>query len=321
MELKIFENCRSFLTRTIILKKLFSVFFKCVFVFIREFISRIHLKHTQTLDTRDKREYDRSKELSKGIFGHLSTVILGFIPRIHLMHTILDSRVKPENDNCMVESIVMSEYDNLITQCGRSMIEMLGVLAIIGVLSVGGIQGFSKAMEMYHWNKALREWDILVNTMVNYKSELHINNNPPEGESKLSLIPILKATGDLPDDMPTEENDSYLMDALGNRLRIYSHNTGYIGIGYFATKNNYTACRMFLTIGSRYYNIVDKIQIYTIDDNPAKKNNHFYGVKECTVGRQSQCLENLNVAKISNICRNNTVCTDAKTCRFLMYWF
>lgn len=293
MELKSFENCRNFLTRTIILKNLFSVFFERVFVFIREFISRIHLIHALDLDTRDKPEYDN-----------------GIIKRF----------ARHEDDK-IKRLCSMSEDDNLITQCDRSMIEMLGVLAIIGVLSVGGIQGFSKAMEMYHWNKALREWDILVNTMVKYKSELHINNNPPEGESKLSLIPILKATGDLPDDMPTEENDSYLMDALGNRLRIYSHNTGYIGIGYFATKNNYTAYRMFLTIGSRYYNIVDKIQIYTIDDNPAKKNNHFYGVKECTVGRQSQCLENLNVAKISNICRNNTVCTDAKTCRFLMYWF
>ena len=30
---------------------------------------------------------------------------------------------------------------------GRSMIEMLGVLAIIGVLSVGGIAGYSKAMQ------------------------------------------------------------------------------------------------------------------------------------------------------------------------------
>ncbi|MBR2136742.1 MAG: prepilin-type N-terminal cleavage/methylation domain-containing protein [Alphaproteobacteria bacterium] len=30
-------------------------------------------------------------------------------------------------------------------QSGRSMIEMLGVLAIIGVLSVGGIAGYSKA--------------------------------------------------------------------------------------------------------------------------------------------------------------------------------
>ena len=293
MELKSFENCRNFLTRTIILKNLFSVFFERVFVFIREFISRIHLIQALDLDTRDKPENDNGRI----------------------------KRFARHEDDKIKRLYSMSEDDNLITQCGRSMIEMLGVLAIIGVLSVGGIQGFSKAMEMYHWNKALREWDILVNTMVKYKSELHINNNPPEGESKLSLIPILKATGDLPDDMPTEENDSYLMDALGNRLRIYSHNTGYIGIGYFATKNNYTACRMFLTIGSRYYNIVDKIQIYTIDDNPTKKNNHFYGVKECTVGRQSQCLENLNVAKISNICRNNTVCTDAKTCRFLMYWF
>ena len=31
-------------------------------------------------------------------------------------------------------------------QTGRSMVEMLGVLAIIGVLSVGGIAGYSKAM-------------------------------------------------------------------------------------------------------------------------------------------------------------------------------
>lgn len=32
---------------------------------------------------------------------------------------------------------------------GRSMIEMLGVLAIICVLSVGGIAGYSKAMELW----------------------------------------------------------------------------------------------------------------------------------------------------------------------------
>ena len=38
---------------------------------------------------------------------------------------------------------------------GRSMIEMLGVLAIIGVLSVGGIAGYSKAMEQFKVNKAI----------------------------------------------------------------------------------------------------------------------------------------------------------------------
>ena len=43
------------------------------------------------------------------------------------------------------------------TQCGRSMIEMLGVLAIIGVLSVGGIAGYSKAMMKYRINKTIEQ--------------------------------------------------------------------------------------------------------------------------------------------------------------------
>ena len=40
-------------------------------------------------------------------------------------------------------------------QSGRSMIEMLGVLAIVGVLSVGGIAGYSKAMEKFKINKTI----------------------------------------------------------------------------------------------------------------------------------------------------------------------
>ena len=41
------------------------------------------------------------------------------------------------------------------TQSGRSMVEMLGVLAIIGVLSVGGIAGYSKAMFKYQLNQTI----------------------------------------------------------------------------------------------------------------------------------------------------------------------
>ena len=42
-------------------------------------------------------------------------------------------------------------------QYGRSMVEMLGVLAIIGVLSVGSIAGYSKAMFKYKLNKAVTQ--------------------------------------------------------------------------------------------------------------------------------------------------------------------
>ena len=65
-------------------------------------------------------------------------------------------------------------------QSGRSMIEMLGVLAIIGVLSVGGIAGYSKAMMKFKINKSIDQVSqIVANTRTlyarqkNYKS---INN-------------------------------------------------------------------------------------------------------------------------------------------------
>ena len=41
------------------------------------------------------------------------------------------------------------------TQSGRSMIEMLGVLAIIGVLSIGGLAGYTKAMNSYQANQIM----------------------------------------------------------------------------------------------------------------------------------------------------------------------
>jgi len=46
---------------------------------------------------------------------------------------------------------------NINHEKGRSMIEMLGVLAIIGVLSVGGIAGYSKAMQKYRINKTIEQ--------------------------------------------------------------------------------------------------------------------------------------------------------------------
>ncbi|MBP5343847.1 MAG: hypothetical protein J6Y85_02075 [Alphaproteobacteria bacterium] len=44
-------------------------------------------------------------------------------------------------------------------ESGRSMVEMLGVLAIIGVLSIGGIAGYTMAMNKYQANE-------IVNTIV-----------------------------------------------------------------------------------------------------------------------------------------------------------
>ena len=47
-------------------------------------------------------------------------------------------------------------------QSGRSMIEMLGVLAIIGVLSVGGLAGYNMAMGRVRENKFVEEFEAVV---------------------------------------------------------------------------------------------------------------------------------------------------------------
>ena len=42
-------------------------------------------------------------------------------------------------------------------QSGRSMVEMLGTLAVMGVLSIGGIMGYSYAVDKYHSNQIMND--------------------------------------------------------------------------------------------------------------------------------------------------------------------
>ena len=72
-------------------------------------------------------------------------------------------------------------------QSGRSMIEMLGVLAIIGVLSVGGIAGYSKAMEKWKINKTIEEYSMLIAGLIEYKDNF-IKNTPAETNIYIFLI-------------------------------------------------------------------------------------------------------------------------------------
>jgi len=60
-----------------------------------------------------------------------------------------------------------SVITNNSNQNGRSMIEMLGVLAIIGMLSVGAIGGYTVAMQSFRSNEAL---DLIQKTSVQIRT-------------------------------------------------------------------------------------------------------------------------------------------------------
>ena len=83
-------------------------------------------------------------------------------------------------------------------QSGRSMIEMLGVLAIVGVLSVGGIAGYSKAMEKFKINKTADQ----VSQIVTNIRTLYAQQTTYAGLNNVSAYNM----GVLPDEMGTGTN-------------------------------------------------------------------------------------------------------------------
>ena len=109
---------------------------------------------------------------------HFFNVIRGLRP------ANLDCRIASGDDYKMERGKVTGLLRcarNDICCLGRSMIEMLGVLAIIGVLSVGGIAGYSKAMTKFKTNQIADQVSTIVTNVKtlyarqkNYKG---LNNN------------------------------------------------------------------------------------------------------------------------------------------------
>ena len=64
-----------------------------------------------------------------------------------------------------------------VNESGRSMVEMLGVLAIIGVLSIGGIAGYTMAMNHYRANEGLAAANLaIVEAMARKKTVNYASN-------------------------------------------------------------------------------------------------------------------------------------------------
>ena len=64
-----------------------------------------------------------------------------------------------------------------VSQSGRSMIEMLGVLAIIGVLSVGGLAVFAQAMQKYKVHRVTSQVIDTIQQVRKFYSGAHVYDN------------------------------------------------------------------------------------------------------------------------------------------------
>ncbi len=121
-------------------------------------------------------------------------------------------------------------------QSGRSMIEMLGVLAIIGVLSVGGISGYSKAMAKYKLTKAQDQMTmLLMNIRAAYATSPSYSDLTTENVANWNLAPSDMVVG------------TSLYSTFGGAVTVAASGTGNVYFSITMEGLSDDACRSLAT--------------------------------------------------------------------------
>ena len=183
---------------------------------------------------------------------------------------------------------------------GRSMVEMLGVLAIIGVLSVGAISGYSKAMFKYKLNKQTEQINQIMMTMIEYKS---VFANAGYNES---LIPLFVKLNALPTEMIRNTNDVYIYDVFGLRIDIMRlRNPDYMYLNFQMTDyvdTNHTVCRNVLESLKGYATELNSIGISSTSSDDIHQEDWWYGEASKLAHATDKKIHLLDVSTMQSLC-------------------
>ena len=190
------------------------------------------------------------------------------------------------------------------TFSGRSMVEMLGVLAIIGVLSVGAMSGYSKAIMKYRLNKQAGQYSELINIMAMYK-------NKYGNGSVQNLLKYFETMNLLPEHF-SENGPYHYSDILNNSVQCYKiyyencANTSQ-GCNYSSCdvtlfpSYSFQSCQNLLTVAREnagqlwFFNWHNKLE------GNMDQSSQIFGNAYCRSSQQN-CLKNLTLSKIKELC-------------------
>ncbi len=223
----------------------------------------------------------------------------------------LDHRVKPDGDSVCA---------------GRSMVEMLGVLAIIGVLSVGAIAGYSKAMMKYKLNQHAEAVNMLINNVLQLKGQLQYQPNQVTYYNTL-----LHKMNLLPDGIIYDNNSNLKDSWFKNKIMVYYNNAKWTSSDGTETQNNFGAigfhfapssggaeiCRNIVIAAKENSANLWKIETFNSDSDDYSSGKYIgdlYGDSYCVANRP--CLHNLDLNKIQNLCN----ACDGIGCTLYVLW-
>ena len=232
----------------------------------------------------------RNKSNDDWCWRRWSGVCCKFLKQMyHAGYSTNELALKANDDNCV----------------GRSMIEMLGVLAIIGVLSVGGIAGYSKAMEKWKINKAIAGYSYLTQGLLEHIDNLR-NLKSDNDSNKYDLLETIKGLNLLPEGWSFKGGS--ILDTVGSTITIFSRNNnlvydialgntssvdGHLVSDNFSTK----LCREFIiNFAQPLHSSLQSVWIYRTKNGSI----HYYGDSQCT--DSNKCLVNMTLSDIQNVC-------------------
>ena len=206
---------------------------------------------------------------------------------------------------------------------GRSMVEMLGVLAIIGVLSVGAISGYSKAMMKYKLNKQTEQINYLMSSALAYGTGFGHTFSSTGSYTSVSLIPILKKLNVIPKEMYIENNDRNIKDALNNLISIDSAHEPDFSYRYYimifnldASNITIESCRNIATLMKAYSAEINQF-IGGYSENGSGNNRYrYWGDSNCNQSKSKNCLRDISLIQIDDMCRS---CNE-ENCNFAVQW-
>ena len=199
----------------------------------------------------------------------------------------------------------------MYTQSGRSMVEMLGVLAIIGVLSVGAIAGYSKAMMKYKLNKQAEQ----ISSILDYVN-IHLDEfKRSKTNISANMIPILTKLDVIPKEMIRENTSSKIYDIFGTAIDLRNYTVDnvkyYFEFRLFINKGQKESCMNLFNIAKAHRGQLWRTKFETVKGDESSSANIVNGDNYCTSDRI--CLKDLTIAEMENFCN---ICEDKDTCTF-----
>jgi len=184
-------------------------------------------------------------------------------------------------------------------QTGRSMVEMLGVLAIIGVLSVGAIAGYSKAMFKYKLNKHTEQVSSILDYIHIHLDEFKRNKK----EINHNMVTFLIKLGIIPKEMK-QIGENHIEDVFSNTIYIqnyFSGNTYYLEFLVMFKKNNDTeiCMNLFQLAKLRCKNLYEVV--YDNINGASPQRVAYFGDNYCNNG-SSPCLNKISLNDMKDAC-------------------